>query len=162
MVRRRVKRNRAGCPECGDVVESKHVHDHVSCSCGGIFVDGGLEYLRRGYRTHPPVELATQRGLAKWNRAHGPKADPVVAQWPPCPTLASPAWSSPEVMEVYERGQQRARRRAAMARCLSNDVDLLDRSYPGSEEQLAGVLEGLAAEVRRRAEERKRSARSGR
>ena len=26
----------------------KHRHDRVSCKCGGCFVDGGLDYLRRG------------------------------------------------------------------------------------------------------------------
>ena len=41
-------RNAARCKCCGDVIESRHVHDFVSCKCGAIFVDGGLEYLRRG------------------------------------------------------------------------------------------------------------------
>ena len=41
-------RNAAQCAKCGDVVESKHRHDFVSCSCGAIFVDGGKEYLRGG------------------------------------------------------------------------------------------------------------------
>lgn len=40
--------NRAQCLECGDVIESKHRHDFVSCSCGKLFVDGGRDYLRRG------------------------------------------------------------------------------------------------------------------
>jgi len=50
-----IKRNRIGCMNCGDVIESKHVHDWVACSCfknepdnRGCYVDGGLEYLRRG------------------------------------------------------------------------------------------------------------------
>lgn len=32
------------------ILESKHRHDWVHCRCknGGIFVDGGREYLRRG------------------------------------------------------------------------------------------------------------------
>jgi hypothetical protein len=41
-------KNAARCRQCGTVIESKHVHDFVWCSCGSIFVDGGLEYLRRG------------------------------------------------------------------------------------------------------------------
>jgi len=40
-------RNKAECTECGDVVESKHRHDMVWCSCGQMAVDGGLAYLRR-------------------------------------------------------------------------------------------------------------------
>ena len=46
--RPRIKRNRARCRRCGDVIESTHVHDFVRCKCHAIFVDGGLEYVRRG------------------------------------------------------------------------------------------------------------------
>jgi hypothetical protein len=42
-------RNAAKCLKCGDVIESKHCHDFVKCSCGNLFVDGGKDYLRRGY-----------------------------------------------------------------------------------------------------------------
>jgi hypothetical protein len=41
-------RNAAQCAKCGDIIESKHRHDFVSCSCGAIFVDGGLDYIRSG------------------------------------------------------------------------------------------------------------------
>jgi hypothetical protein len=41
-------RNAAQCAKCGDIIESKHRHDFVSCSCGAIFVDGGREYIRSG------------------------------------------------------------------------------------------------------------------
>jgi hypothetical protein len=40
-------RNSARCLRCGDEIESKHVHDFVSCSCGAIAVDGGKEYFKR-------------------------------------------------------------------------------------------------------------------
>lgn len=43
-----VVKNAARCKKCGDHIESKHCHDWVSCSCGAIFVDGGLDYLRHG------------------------------------------------------------------------------------------------------------------
>jgi hypothetical protein len=33
---------------CFDIIESKHRHDYVTCSCGEISVDGGKDYLRRG------------------------------------------------------------------------------------------------------------------
>ena len=42
--------NKAKCSKCGDIIESKYRHDYVECSCGAIFVDGGLDYLRRGYK----------------------------------------------------------------------------------------------------------------
>jgi len=44
----KIIRNAARCKKCGDVIESKHVHDFVPCSCGAIFVDGGHEYFRAG------------------------------------------------------------------------------------------------------------------
>ena len=39
--------NRIRCLKCGDVIESKTVHDFVQCSCGACAVDGGTDYLRR-------------------------------------------------------------------------------------------------------------------
>lgn len=41
--------NKARCKKCGDIIESKHVHDYVKCKCGAIAVDGGHYYLRRSY-----------------------------------------------------------------------------------------------------------------
>ena len=43
-----LKRNAIKCKLCGDVIESKHVHDFQECKCGACFVDGGLEYQRIG------------------------------------------------------------------------------------------------------------------
>lgn len=45
--------NKIKCNLCGDVIESKYTHDYKVCSCGSVSVDGGLEYLRRGYKTSP-------------------------------------------------------------------------------------------------------------
>ena len=42
-------RNIAKCLECNEVIESKHRHDFVSCKCGSLFVDGGLDYIKRGF-----------------------------------------------------------------------------------------------------------------
>lgn len=46
-------RNSAKCLVCGDEIESKHRHDFMPCSCGNIFVDGGKDYIRRGWRDGP-------------------------------------------------------------------------------------------------------------
>lgn len=43
-----MERNVAKCAVCKNVIESKSVHDFVSCSCGSIFIDGGMDYCRRG------------------------------------------------------------------------------------------------------------------
>jgi hypothetical protein len=40
-------RNAARCRKCGDEVESENRHDFVTCSCGSLSVDGGLDYLKR-------------------------------------------------------------------------------------------------------------------
>jgi hypothetical protein len=34
------------CKECGDIIESKHRHDFVTCQCGNLNIDGGLDYTR--------------------------------------------------------------------------------------------------------------------
>lgn len=44
-----IVKNAARCLSCGDEVESRHRYDFRACSCGNIFVDGGTEYLRRGF-----------------------------------------------------------------------------------------------------------------
>ncbi len=40
-------RNRAKCADCGDIIESTNRHDFRNCKCGAIYVDGGLDYMRR-------------------------------------------------------------------------------------------------------------------
>lgn len=47
IVMAKIIRNAIRCKKCGDVIESKTVHDFKFCSCGSCAVDGGLEYLRR-------------------------------------------------------------------------------------------------------------------
>lgn len=39
--------NKVRCKKCGDIIESKHTHDFVRCSCGACAVDGGHDYLKR-------------------------------------------------------------------------------------------------------------------
>ena len=48
MIKEKQYHNRAKCLKCGDIIESKSIHDFVSCKCGEIFVDGGQEYFRAG------------------------------------------------------------------------------------------------------------------
>ena len=42
--------NAIQCKLCGEVIESRHVHDFVQCKCGACAVDGGHDYLRRCFR----------------------------------------------------------------------------------------------------------------
>ncbi len=39
-------KNRAKCKLCGSMIESFHRNDYVSCSCGEIAVDGGLDCFK--------------------------------------------------------------------------------------------------------------------
>ena len=41
--------NSAKCLKCGEVLISKHRHDFVTCSCGGLSVDGGSWYAKRNF-----------------------------------------------------------------------------------------------------------------
>lgn len=43
----KIYKNSAQCLMCLDVIESRHTHDFVTCKCGNLAVDGGLDYLRR-------------------------------------------------------------------------------------------------------------------
>lgn len=37
------------CKQCGELLNSKHVHDFVQCQCPNeTFVDGGNNYFRHG------------------------------------------------------------------------------------------------------------------
>ena len=47
----RIIRNAVQCNLCRDIIESTYKHDLVTCKCGCCSVDGGLDYLRRGF-TH--------------------------------------------------------------------------------------------------------------
>ena len=46
----KIIKNMIRCNHCGDIIESKTVHDFKQCSCGTVFVDGGHDYLRRGFK----------------------------------------------------------------------------------------------------------------
>lgn len=52
-------RNAVQCVGCMEIIESKHRHDFVGCSCGATFVDGGLAYNRVGWKEDPgpPIDL---------------------------------------------------------------------------------------------------------
>lgn len=50
MIRYKIIENKIKCNRCGEIIESKTVHDFVSCSCGCCVVDGGHNYIRRGWK----------------------------------------------------------------------------------------------------------------
>jgi len=46
----KILKNVIKCNLCSDVIESKHVHDFVMCSCGSCAADGGKVCLRRCFK----------------------------------------------------------------------------------------------------------------
>lgn len=53
MTEEKIVRNAVRCKQCSTVLESKYRHDYVRCPCG-VFVGGGLDYLRRGWPQGEP------------------------------------------------------------------------------------------------------------
>ena len=51
--------NKIQCKKCGDIIESKSVHDFKFSKCKQVAVDGGHEYLRRCfYKEDDYIELS--------------------------------------------------------------------------------------------------------
>lgn len=47
--------NKIQCKHCGEIIESKSIHNFVTCKCGACSVDGGHYHLSRSYK-HSPEE----------------------------------------------------------------------------------------------------------
>lgn len=45
--------NKIKCKHCGDIIESRYVHEYKSCKCGKVAVDGGRHYLKRSFMSSP-------------------------------------------------------------------------------------------------------------
>ena len=46
----KIIKNAIQCKLCGEIIESRDVHEYVECKCGACYVDGGHCYLRRGFK----------------------------------------------------------------------------------------------------------------
>ena len=42
--------NKIQCKHCGEIIESKHIHEFVTCKCETCSVDGGQYHLSRTYK----------------------------------------------------------------------------------------------------------------
>ena len=63
----KIIKNAIQCNLCGDIIESTDGHDFVTCKCGCCSVDGGLDYLRRGF-THSRDDFTELSVLADTKR----------------------------------------------------------------------------------------------
>lgn len=43
----KIQTNKIKCKKCGDIIESKYIHDFKMCKCNSVGVDGGHEYLKK-------------------------------------------------------------------------------------------------------------------
>lgn len=64
----RIIRNAIRCKKCGDIIESKTVHDFKFCRCGACAVDGGHDYLRRCGNLEDWEELSKAEKVEDDNR----------------------------------------------------------------------------------------------
>ena len=59
---RKILVNKIRCKKCGDIIESKSVHDFNFCKCESVAVDGGHDYLRR-VELHKKVDILDKNQL---------------------------------------------------------------------------------------------------
>lgn len=45
----------AECPLCGDIVYSRCRHDMRWCTCNNVYVDGGIDYFKYGWKAKKPT-----------------------------------------------------------------------------------------------------------
>lgn len=45
-----ILQNAATCLKCNTYIYSRHRHDYVTCKCGSVSVDGGMDYIRRTFK----------------------------------------------------------------------------------------------------------------
>lgn len=57
----KIIKNQAQCLICGEIIESTHRHDYVTCKCGNLSVDGGKDYCRRSFK-----EMDTWIDISIW------------------------------------------------------------------------------------------------
>ena len=49
--------NKIQCKHCGKIIESKHIHEFVTCKCETCSVDGGHYHLSRSYKNSPEEDF---------------------------------------------------------------------------------------------------------
>ncbi len=70
--------NAVMCVECKSVIESKTVHDFVTCACGKTSVDGGPEYKRRIGNPLNRVEILSRLEFEIMRNAYLRKIDAMI------------------------------------------------------------------------------------
>ena len=61
------------CPKCNTIIYSRARHDFHWCPCNTIYIDGGFEYVKMGYKTTLPktvkfsLEVTKKELYGDWN-----------------------------------------------------------------------------------------------
>ncbi len=60
--------NKIQCKHCGEIIESKHIHEFVTCKCETCSVDGGHYHLSRSYKNSPEEDFVELSEVEEDNR----------------------------------------------------------------------------------------------
>lgn len=58
--------NKIQCKHCRKIIESKSIHDFVTCKCGVCSVDGGHYHLSRSFKNSPEEDYIELSEVKKW------------------------------------------------------------------------------------------------
>lgn len=59
--------NKIQCKHCGEIIESKHIHEFVTCKCETCSVDGGHYHLSRTYKNSPEEDFIELSEVEEYN-----------------------------------------------------------------------------------------------
>lgn len=68
-------RNAIRCLSCNTVINSTNRHDYLTCPCGKVSVDGGLDYPNRSYPSGDPDDWFEDLSI------YGERPDPGPTAW---------------------------------------------------------------------------------
>ena len=71
MAYRNILVNKIKCNKCGDIIESRTVHDFKFCKCGAVAVDGGKDYLRRCGNPEDYTDMSEYEALKGYEVSDG-------------------------------------------------------------------------------------------
>ena len=60
--------NKIQCKHCGEIIESKRIHEFVTCKCETCSVDGGHYHLSRSYKNSPEEDFIELSEVEEDNR----------------------------------------------------------------------------------------------
>lgn len=59
--------NKIQCKHCGEIIESKHIHEFVTCKCKACSADGGHYHLSRTYKNSSEEDFIELSEVEEYN-----------------------------------------------------------------------------------------------